>query len=116
MGFDRAQHRLFIACDPGKFVAFDTASGKSVASLDIAEGADGVHYDAKRALIYISCGAGCIEVIKQTDADHYSKLENIATAKDAGTSLFVPEFARLFLLVPQIEKQDAEVRAFSTED
>ena len=113
MGFDRAQHRLFIGCDPGKFVVFDTASGKSVASLDIPAGADGLSYDASRKLIYISCGAGSVEVIQQTDADHYQNAGRIPTVAGAGTSLFVPEFARLYVLVPQSDKQVAEIRVFA---
>lgn len=115
MGFDRAQHRLFVACEPGKFVVFDTASGKSVASLDIAAEADGIAYDGARKRIYVSCaaGAGSVEVIQQKDADHYELAGRVATAPGAGTSLFVPELGRLFVLVPQQDKQGAEVRVFT---
>lgn len=114
MALDRAQHRLFIACDPGKFVVFDTASGKSVANLDISAEADGIAYDAARKLIYVSCGEGAIEVIQQTDADHYKSAGKVATMKGAGTSLFVPEFKQLFLLVPQSDKQAAELRVYQS--
>jgi DNA-binding beta-propeller fold protein YncE len=113
MGFDRAQQRLFVACDPGKFVVFDTATGKSVASLDIAEGADGIAYDAARKLVYISCGAGSVEVIQQTDANHYQLVGRVPTVSGAGTSLFVPEFGRLYVLVPQSDKQQAEIRVLA---
>ncbi len=113
MGFDRAQHRLFIGCDPGKLVVFDTASGKSVASLDIPEGADGLFYDAARKLLYVSCGAGSVDVIRQNDADHYETVGRIPTVSGAGTSLFVPEFSRLYVFVPQSEKQKAEIRVFA---
>ena len=115
MGFDRAQHRLFVGCDPGKFVAFDTASGKSVASLDIPEGADGVYYDAARKLVYVSCGAGSVEIIQQTDPDHYQLAGRVPTVPGAGTSLFVPEFGRLYVLVPQKDQQRAEIRAFAAQ-
>ena len=113
MGIDRPQRRLFVACDSGKFIVFNTASGKSVASLDIAAEADGVYYDASRKLIYVSCGAGSVEVIRQADADHYQLVGRIATAPGAGTSLFVPEFGRLYVLVPQKDQQRAEIRVFA---
>ena len=113
MSLDRAQHRLFIGCGPGKLVVFDTQSGKSVASLDIAPDSDGVSFDAKRHLIYVSCGEGSLDVVKQIDADHYEFAARIPTAKGAGTSIFVPELDRLFLAVPQRDGQSAEIRTYA---
>ncbi len=112
MGFDRASRRLFVACEPGKLAIFDTASGQEIASLDIAAEADGVHYDAKRRLLYISCGSGFIEVVRQLDADRYERSGRISTAKGAATSLFVPELDRLYLAVPAQDNTPAELRIF----
>ena len=112
MGLDLRHRRLFVGCASGKFVVFDIDSGKSVACLDIAEGCDGIYYDTKRGLIYVSCGAGVIEVIRQQDADRYVSAARIATAKDASTSLFVPELDTLFLAVPQKDGQLAEIRFY----
>jgi len=47
MALDRGQQRLFVACEPGKFIVYSTATGQSVASLDIDKGADGIYLDAK---------------------------------------------------------------------
>ena len=112
MGFDRASHRLFVGCEPGKLAVFDTADGREIASLDIAAEADGVHYDAKRRLLYISCGAGFIDVVRQLDADHYERFGRISTAKGAATSLFVPELDRFYLAVPAHDNTPAELRIF----
>lgn len=112
MGFDRVRHRLFIGCEPGKLVVLDTRNGKQIAVLDIAPGPDGVHYDALRKQIYISCGEGSLEVVRQADADHYELIGQIPTAKGATTSLFVPELNELFLAVPQQQEQAAELRAY----
>lgn len=112
MGFDREHHRLLIGCESGKLVVLDTQTGKSVASVDIAEETDGVAYDAKRQLIYISCAGGTLDVVHQTDADSYEFSSRIPTAKGAATSLFVPELDRLFLAVPQREGQSAEIRSY----
>lgn len=108
MGFDRERHRLFVGCEPGKLVVFDTQAGKSVASLDVAPESDGISFDAKRRLLYISCGAGSLDVVRQLDADHYEFSGRVPTAKGAGTSIFVPELDRLFLAVPQRDGHPAE--------
>ena len=113
MGFDRAQHRLLIGCEPGKLAVLDSTNGKQVAALDIAPAPDGVYYDARRRLIYISCGEGSIDVVRQTDADHYEFVGRVATAKGAATSLFVPELNQLFLAVPQRDGQTAELRVYT---
>lgn len=113
MGFDRARHRLFIGCEPGKLAVLDSTTGKQVAALDIAPEPDGVYYDAKRRLIYISCGDGSIDVVRQTDADRYEFAGRVPTAKGAATSLFVPERDELLLAVPQREGQTAELRVYS---
>ena len=114
MGFDRARHRLFIGCEPGKLAVLDSSNGKQVAVLDIAPEPDGVYYDAQRRLIYISCGDGSLDVVRQTDADHYEFAGRVPTAKGAATSLFVPERNQLFLAVPQRDGQTAELRVYST--
>jgi DNA-binding beta-propeller fold protein YncE len=112
MGFDRAQHRLFVGCEPEKFVVFDSVAGKSIASLDIAAESDGIHYDAKRHRIYVSCGAGSLDVVAQTDADHYALATSVPTVKGAGTSWFSPELDRLYLAVPAHDGQPAELRVY----
>ena len=113
MGFDRARHRLFIGCEPGKLAVLNSRNGKQVAALDIAAEPDSVHYDAKHRCIYISCGNGSIDVVRQTDADHYEFAGRVPTAKGAATSLFVPELDQLFLAVPQRDGQTAELRVYS---
>lgn len=113
MGFDRARHRLFIGCEPGKLAVLDATNGKPIAALDIASEPDGVHYDSRRKQIYISCGDGSIDVVRQLDADHYELAGRVATAKGAATSLFVAERDELFLPVPQREGRTAELRIYS---
>jgi hypothetical protein len=112
MGFDRAAHRLLIGCEPGQLAVFDTLTGREIASVDIAEGADGIYYDTKRRLIYISCAAGSIDVLRQIDADHYERIDRVPTAKGAATSLFVPELDRFYLAVPAQDNAPAELRIY----
>jgi hypothetical protein len=112
MGFDRAGHRLFIGCEPGKLAVLDASSGRQVAAVDIAPEPDGVWYDAKRRCIYASCGEGSLDVVRQGDADHYEFAGRVGTAKGAATSLFVPELDQIFVAVPQREGQGAELRVY----
>ena len=114
MGFDRTHRRLFIGCEPGKLAVLDAASGVAVAALDISAEPDSIYYDAARWLVYISCGAGFIDVVRQLDADCYELAERLPTAPGAATALFVPELKRYCLAVPQTDKQSAELRVYTT--
>jgi DNA-binding beta-propeller fold protein YncE len=114
MALDKIHHCLFIACEPGKFIVYNTEAGKSVSNLTISKNADGIYLDAKRSLIYISCGEGFIEVIQQKDADTYMPVDKIETVKGAGTSLFSAAFNQLFLAVPQTESNPAELQVYNT--
>jgi len=114
MALDRASHRLFVGCEPGKLAVLDTVTGQPVATVDIAPEPDGIYFDAKRRQLYVSCGDGSLDVIRQKDADHYEPAGRVPTAKGAATSLFVPELERLFLAVPQRDGQTAELRVYST--
>nr|WP_294899630.1 hypothetical protein [uncultured Pedobacter sp.] len=112
MALDKEYHRLFIGCEPGKFIVFSTVTGKSVFNLNISEGADGIYYDATRKLIYISCGEGTIEVIKQDNPDSYSLIKTIPTVKGAGTSLYSKSLDRLILATPKTENQSAGISIY----
>ncbi|MGI8583919.1 MAG: YncE family protein [Chitinophagaceae bacterium] len=112
MALDRIHQRLFVACEPGKFIIYSTKTGKSIQSLNISKDADGIYYDSKRNQIYISCGEGNIEVIKQKDADQYNLIQSAGTVKGAGTSLFSPQLDKYILAVPQSTNQIAEIRVY----
>ena len=113
MGFDRVRHRLFIGCEKGQLVVLDTADGTEVARLAIDAEPDGIYYDALRRRIYISCGAGATDVVRQIDAGHYEMEARIPTAPGAATSLFIPELNQFCLAVPQREGPSAELRIYS---
>ena len=112
MAIDRVHHRLFIACEPGKFIVYSTETGKAIQTIHISKNADGIYYDEKRERIYVSCGEGSIEVIHQSDADHYAAMKHITTAEGAGTSLFSPKLDKYILAVPQSSNHMAEIRMY----
>ncbi len=68
-----------------------------VSELEICGDSDDVFFDAKRNRLYVSCGAGFVDVIDASGG--YKRLARIPTAQGARISLFVPELDRLFLAV-----------------
>jgi hypothetical protein len=81
---------------PPVLLLFDPASGVMRQRLPTCGDADDVFFDARRARIYVSCGAGEIAVLEHTSAG-WNALTAIRTASGARTSLFVPELDRLFV-------------------
>ena len=101
MAFDETNHRLFIGCrTPSKLVVLNTDSGNVVASIDISGDPDDVFYDSKRRRIYAICGAGKIDIIKQTDANTYEALLKRTRRMALALGFFVPERDSLFIAVP----------------
>lgn len=81
---------------PPRFVLLDPASGNMKESTETCGDADDVFFDARRQRIYISCGSGRVAVLQ----DGYGGFRNVSlvpTSSGARTSLFVPEFDRLFV-------------------
>jgi hypothetical protein len=118
MQLDEAHHRLFVACrNPTSLVAFDTNTGKPVASarLDPAIFSDDMFYDAARNRVYVIGRAaggsderapspGFVEVFRQAGADQYEKLATYPTGWGAQTGWFVPEWSKLIIAT---RRQDA---------
>lgn len=113
MALDEAHHRLFIACrTPAKLVVLNTDSGGTLTAFDICGDADEVFYDAKRHRLYAICGEGYVDIIEQTDSDHYQRAMKIPTASGARTGFFALERDALFIAVPHRGAQAAEIRRY----
>jgi DNA-binding beta-propeller fold protein YncE len=114
---DEANHRLFAGCrNPARLLVYDYAAptGGLVTSLPISRDTDDLFFDAANKLLYISCGQGTVDIIRQTDAAHYTAAKTMPTATGARTSLFVPELKIFCLAVPHRGNQLAEIRVFKT--
>jgi len=81
---------------PAKLVLVDRMTGAATQRLDTCGDADDVFFDAKRRRIYVSCGAGAVDVF-QGEAAVYRPLARVETSSGARTSLFVPELDRLYI-------------------
>jgi len=114
MALDEANHRLFVGCrHPARLVVLDTATGKRVSDVAIGGDTDDVFYDAGRKRIYVSCGAGFVDVIAQRDVDKYELAEQIPTVSGARTSFFSPERGEFYLGVRAgLLGGSAEVRVY----
>lgn len=114
MALDEAGHRLFVGCrQPARLLVWDTNSGLEVGKVAIDGDADDVFYDFFRKQLYVSCGAGFLDIIQQADSNSYSMSARLPTAKGARTCLYVPEIRRLYLAVPHRGTQGAEIRVFA---
>jgi DNA-binding beta-propeller fold protein YncE len=91
-----SNHVLAVFRNPPKLGVFDERDGSIVRMVDACGDADDLFVDAKRHRIYVSCGAGVIDIF---DARSYERLSRIPTVSGARTSLFVPELDRLFVAV-----------------
>lgn len=113
MALDEKRHRLFIGCRrPATMLVYDTESGREVARIDIGRDVDDISYDPVHRQIYTSCGEGFIDVIRQTEADHYEVTARLKTARGARTSRFEPESMLFYLAVPSESGKSAEIRVY----
>ncbi len=114
MALDEAGGRLFAGCrNPGRMAVYDTGSGKAITEIPVADDADDIWYDAARRRVYISCGAGVVQVFQRKDSDGYTLLASISTARGARTSLFAAGESRLYVAVPSQKNRPARILVFS---
>jgi len=99
MAIDRDSNRvLTVFRNPPRLLVLSTTDNTVVADLDTCGDADDVFVDPKRHRIYVTCGAGAIDVI-ETREGRYTHVVKVPTAPGARTGLFVPERDRLYLAV-----------------
>lgn len=117
MALDESNHRLFIGCRrPARLVVLDTTNGRVVTDREIPGDTDDLFYDARRKLIYISCGKGVVDVVEQISAEEYRSRKRVATRAGARTSFFAVDLDAYFVAVPKRGQQEAEVRVLRPAD
>jgi hypothetical protein len=93
--------------------AFDWENGELASEVDICGDADDLFVDQKLKRVYVTCGAGFIDVLRADDAK-YARLERVPTAAGARTGLFVPEMDRLLVGVRAGFKEPAAIWVYRT--
>lgn len=86
--------------NPARLVLLSARSGQVVASMATCRDADDVFFDSARHRLYVSCGEGVLDILRQDSAGH-RRLGRMTTVPGARTSLFVPELDRLFVAAPR---------------
>jgi DNA-binding beta-propeller fold protein YncE len=110
MALDGQSKRVLVMFrNPAKLAVFDMQDGSIVANVEACGDADDLFIDAKRQRIYVSCGAGAVDVL---NAQSYQRIARIPTVAGARTSLFVPELDRLFLAVRATNGNPAAILVF----
>jgi len=115
LAFDDKDQLLLVACrKPGMLIALDAKTGKEIASLPAAEGADDLFYDPALGRVYLISGAGEVDAFQVDDTKSLHSLGVLPTAAGAKTALFVPARNLLYLAVPGAGDHSSEIRVYAT--
>jgi hypothetical protein len=97
MAWDEAQGIVAVVYrTPARLVLRESGTGSVKAKLETCGDADDVFFDDRRKRIYVSCGAGSVDVFQGVDGT-YRLADRVPTRSGARTALFVPELDRLFV-------------------
>jgi DNA-binding beta-propeller fold protein YncE len=112
MALDREKHRVLVVFrSPARLLVLSGKDGAVVADVETCGDADDLFVDAKRHRVYVSCGAGAVDVFEEGGGG-YQRVGRVPTASGARTSLFVPELDRLYVAVRASSGEPAAVWAF----
>lgn len=113
MAFDAANNRLFIGCrNPAKLLVINSETGKSIDLINLNNDTDDIFYDSFLKQIYVSCGGGFIDIIKQINPDKYEILSSVETHAGARTSLFIPELNQFIVAAPARSGNGAQLMIY----
>lgn len=116
MALDAEHQRLFVGTrQPPRMLVIGTEDGKEVAILSVCGDTDDLSYDHANALIYMSGGEGCVDVLRQAATVDYERVATLKTMRGARTSLFVPAAHRLYVAVPPDLARKAQLLVFETQ-
>jgi len=114
MALDSERKRVLVAFrNPAKLSVFDWRTGGLMSEVDICGDADDLFLDQKHNRIYVTCGAGFIDVLTVDDAK-YARVTRMPTVSGARTGLFVPEIDRLLLGVRAHFTEPAAIWVYRT--
>jgi DNA-binding beta-propeller fold protein YncE len=102
---------LVIFRAPAELGVFSMTGGKLIATAETCGDADDLFVDAKRGRVYVSCGAGFLDVF-EAKGTTYRRTARIPTVSGARTSLFVPELDRLLVAVRTSTSEPAAIWVF----
>jgi DNA-binding beta-propeller fold protein YncE len=102
LALDAAHGRSFSGCGNAVLVVSDTRLGKSLATLPIGHGVDGVEFDPRLQNAYSANGEGTLTVVHEDpDAQHFAVVQTLLTARGARTLALDAATHRLYLPTAQ---------------
>lgn len=102
LAIDVQHKRLFSACANQRMVVTDASDGHQIAVLPIGNDPDAAGYDATTGAVFSSNADGTLSIFHQDDADHYSPIAQLATAKSARTLAVDERTHRVYLAAPDV--------------
>ena len=112
MALDHVRRQILVIFRaPAQFGVFSMTDGKPVATIETCGDADDLFIDANRARVYVSCGAGFLDVLEAKETT-YRRIARIPTVSGARTSLFVSEMDRLLVAVRASSGEPAAIWIF----
>ena len=116
MTLDEANHRLFVATRrPPSLLVFDTQTGSRISRSELCGDVDDLFFDPDRKQLYAVCGQGVVDVLREHDANHWERVQQLNTAAGARTGLFAPALSTLFVAVPARGRAAAQLRSYRVE-
>lgn len=108
MALDTHNHRLFVGYrDPALLQVLDSRTGNLISEMDMNHDADDMFFDPQTSRLYVSCGAGSIDIYQQVMQNHYGRIAIIPTRRGARTSLLLPDQALYLVAEPSESGQPA---------
>ncbi len=98
LAIDRKNDRLFSVCADQVMTVLDATNGSLVATLPIGKHPDAAAFDPELGLAFSSNGDGTLTVVHQDSPNHYSVVQNLATAFGARTMALDPKSHTLYLV------------------
>src|SRR5258708_25790449 len=112
MGMDRVRRNVLVILRArAELGVLSMTDGKLITSTETCGDSDDLFMDAKRGRVYVSCGAGFLDVF-ETKGEAYRRFARIPTVSGARTALFVPELDRLLVAARANAQEPAAIWIF----
>jgi DNA-binding beta-propeller fold protein YncE len=115
--YDARSNRLFVGTrTPAEMLVLDAKNGAQMCALPTPAGMDGVSFDEKEGLAFVSGGRGQAEgsiyVYSFAKKNRCRFLGAVPTRPGAGTSVWSSELRRFFVAAPATEREPASILVF----
>jgi len=116
MAIDATNHIIFVGFrHPGKLVAINAVTGKTIATVDLVGDIDDLYFDLKTKKIYASGGAGAIDIFL-FDNSTIKQIASITSRNGARTSLLIPAINAFVVAERASGDQPAQLQTFITKN